>query len=335
MINFKTTVELPSDTFKISHSDTLLSFGSCFSENIGIRLIRAKFHCDVNPFGILYNPFSIASALNDLFHARIYKKEDWEIFQSGEQWHSFMHHSRFSANQVDECLSTINRRLQQATHALQHADCLLLTWGTARVYQLSENNRIVANCHKLPERMFTHKLVSVEDIVSVYRPLIKKLLSIRPSLQILFTVSPIRHAKDGFHANQISKSVLLIAIEQLCNLFPCCHYFPSYEILMDELRDYRFYADDMLHPSELAVEYIWERFCQTYFLPETLQVMKECTSIAQALEHRPFNPESLQYKNFLTQIVLKIKRLTEKYSTLDFEKELELCHTRLKQFPIR
>ncbi len=330
MIDFQTKVELPLGEWQFGYADRLMSFGSCFSEHIGNKLVEAKFACDVNPFGILYNPLSVAAALRDVLDGRRYGEDAPELFCAGGQWHSYMHHSRFSAASREECLRLINGRLARAVEELASLDVLLLTFGTARVYRLADG-RVVANCHKQPERLFVRELVSVDAIVQEYRVLIDRLLAVRPSLHILFTVSPIRHARDGFHGNQVSKSVLLLAVERLCELYSCCHYFPSYEIQLDELRDYRFYADDMLHPSALAVEYIWKCFCQTYLTDEARSLMAECLSIARALAHRPFHPESSQYKSFLTQITLKIGRIMEKYPTLDFKKELELCRTRLKQ----
>lgn len=329
MVDFRTKVELPVSELDIRYSDNIMLLGSCFSENMGNLLVESKFTCDVNPFGVLYNPLSIASALGDMLAGRTYGPDDWELFET-DCWHSYMHHSRFSAPTRDECLHLINERLHRASDNLRSLDYLLLTFGTAWVYRLASNGCVVANCHKQPDRLFRRELLGVDDIVREYARLVDELLALRPSLQIVFTVSPIRHMKDGLHGNQISKSVLLLAVDRLCSLYPCCHYFPSYEILIDELRDYRFYADDMFHPSSLSISYIWQCFCQSYFSAQTMQVMAECQEIAKAISHRPFRPDSLQYKRFLTQIVLKISRLTEKCPTLDFKNELEICHTRLK-----
>lgn len=331
MMDFKTTVELPLSELDIRYSDRMMLFGSCFSENIGNLLVQAKFDCDVNPFGILYNPCSVAAALRDVLAGRIYTEADWELFDTDGWWSSYMHHSRFSAASVGECLARINQRLEKASGSFPYLKYLFLTFGTARIYRLASNGRVVANCHKQPARLFRQELLTVDGIVEEYKPLIQRMLEVNPSLQIVFTVSPIRHAKDGMHGNQLSKSVLLLAIDRLCTLFPCCHYFPSYEIQLDELRDYRFYADDMLHPSPLAVSYIWECFKQCYFGKETRDTEAACREIERGLAHRPFRPDSVQYKNFLSQIVLRINRVMEKYPTLDFKNELELCHIRLNQ----
>lgn len=339
-MNFRTKVELPAGILSVGYQHRLMSLGSCFSEHIGNRLSDAKFACDVNPFGILYNPFSIACALETLLDGRLYDETSPELFVSKDGWwHSFMHHSRFSASSRDECLRLINGRLSRAMEALPSLDFLLLTLGTSYVYCLKGEDgvaadpleQVVANCHKLPESRFVRLRVSPDAIVRRLGAVIGRLLERRPTLQVLFTVSPIRHARDGFHANQLSKSALLLAVDELCATYPCCHYFPAYEIVLDELRDYRFYADDMLHPSPLAIDYVWECFTDACLTAEARSVMAECQEIRRALEHRPFHPEAPQYKNFLTQIVLRINRLTEKCPTLDFKKELELCHTRLNQ----
>lgn len=331
MIDFKTKVELPLGGLHIGYMDRMMLFGSCFSENIGNQLVQSKFNCDVNPFGILYNPFSVSAALRDVLSGRLYTETDWELFECDGWWSSYMHHSRFSAETAADCLERINTRLAQASASFPLLNYLFITFGTARIYRLASNGCVVANCHKQPSRLFHRELLTVDEVVAEYKPLIEQMMTVNPALQIIFTVSPIRHAKDGMHGNQLSKAVLLLAVEKLCSIFPCCHYFPSYEIQLDELRDYRFYADDMLHPSQLAVAYIWECFKQCYFSKETLETEKLCREIGRGLEHRPFRPDSAQYKDFLSQIVLRIHRVIEKYPTLDFKNELELCHIRLNQ----
>lgn len=324
-----TTVELPLSQYEIKHSDTIMLMGSCFAENIGNKLSDNKFICDRNPFGILYNPMSIYEALSRISCNKLY--DGTELMESGGQWFSIMHHGSFSSSVKEECLDNINSRISQGYDNLRKAKWLILTFGTARVYRWSSDGRIVGNCHKLSSRLFTRELLEVDDIVSSYISLIKTLKKLNPDLNVIFTVSPIRHAKDGMHGNQINKSVLLVAIDKICSVMDCCHYFPSYEIMMDELRDYRFYADDMFHPSQLAVEYIWEKFTEAYFSKSTLDIMKHCEEIRRGLNHRPFNPESESYRKFLSQILLKIDILKEKLPYLDVEKEKLLCQTLLKK----
>lgn len=324
-----TRTELPVGQCEIKHSDTLMLLGSCFTENIGNKLSANKFVCDINPFGVLYNPMSIKEALTQILNKKVYTAND--LMESHGMWFSLMHHSSFSSYDINECLYNINRRIGESYDFIKNADWLVLTFGTARVYRWNENGCIVGNCHKLNEKLFSRVLLDVDEIVSSYSNLIADLRILNPELRILFTVSPIRHAKDGMHGNQISKSVLLLAIDKICFTNENCYYFPSYEIMMDELRDYRFYADDMLHPSGKAVDYIWEKFSETYFSRKTMEAIKACNEITRALEHRPFNPDSEAYRDFLSQILLKIERLKEKFTYLDVEKEIELCRTQLKK----
>ncbi len=329
-MDFRTRVELPSDIPSVSYADKMMMLGSCFAENMGALFSEKKFCVDINPFGILYNPSSISEALWKLLNGEPYCQDDLFFYQ--ESWHSFMHHGSFSAHTAEEALEKMNKRFGEAQDVLPYLDWLMLTLGTSYVYVSKESGKVVSNCHKLPESHFERRRLSVEEIVEAYTPLIQALRTLNPKLKMLLTVSPIRHLRDGLHANQLSKSVLLLAIERLQQAFPeCVFYFPSYEILIDELRDYRFYADDMSHPSSLSISYLWECFSQTFFSEATMQTMAEVEAIRRDLSHKPFRPESEAYKNFLGQIVLKIKRLKEKYPYLDFQNELELCRIRLKK----
>ncbi|EJX00532.1 GSCFA family protein [gut metagenome] len=295
---------------------------------MGEHLVACKFRCDTNPYGILYNPLSIATAIGEIWSGKRYKETD--LYQYAGCWHSAMHHGDFSASSSDEVLKRINDRLEKAGNEIHDLGGLLLTFGTAWVYEDRETHQVVGNCHKLPEKYFMRRKLSVEEIVSAYVSLLEMLWEKHPSLQVLFTVSPIRHIRDGFHANQLSKGTLLLAIDALQQRYPQrIGYFPAYEILMDELRDYRFFAADMVHPSDVAVEYVWEKFVQSVFSSDTQQLMKECLDIEKMLAHKPFYPNSPEYKRFLGQIVLKIDRLNRKCPYLDFEKEREICRTRL------
>ena len=258
-MNFQTSVELPAGMPSVSHADHILLMGSCFAENIGRQLMDAGFQLDLNPFGILYNPLSVSSALREIIRNKEYNKQD--LFAYKDLWHSPMHHGSFSAFTPEETLHTINSRLHHAYKKLPELNWLMVTMGTAYVYKQKESGQVVANCHQLPESHFLRYRLSVEEIVEDYTALITEMSALNPDLKWLFTVSPIRHIRDGMHANQLSKSTLLLAIDRLQQLFPeRVFYFPSYEIILDELRDYRFYADDMLHPSPLAIRYLWERF---------------------------------------------------------------------------
>ncbi|MBR2456025.1 MAG: GSCFA domain-containing protein [Bacteroidaceae bacterium] len=324
-MEFRTPVEWHGESEEIKYSDHVLLMGSCFAENVGGLLLENKFSCDVNPFGILYNPLSIAKALRQMLDGKVYTMDD--LFESGGQWHSWMHHSSFSSADADECLNRVNSRLEKAASALPRTSWLIMTWGTAFVYE--KDSEIVGNCHKQPDRLFTRRLLDVDTIYREWNDALREAKQRFPGLKVMLSVSPIRHLKDGLHGNQISKSVLLLAIDRLCRELDFCHYFPSYEIVMDELRDYRFYAEDMLHPSPLAVKYIWECFCSTYMSKDTQRVMKEWADIQKGLAHRPFNPDSDAYRRFLSQIVLKIEELKEKFPYFEVQKELEQCRTLL------
>jgi len=325
-----TSVELSADLPRLTHADKLMLLGSCFATHIGTKLVDAKFCCNVNPYGILYNPLSISAALREIIVGRAYVQED--IFFFRECWHSPMHHGDFSSPEAEETLLRINSRLQTAHEQIWDLNYLLITFGTAWVYEQKGTGRVVANCHKQPETVFTRRRLTVQEIVSDYTSLFSGLIARNPKLKVIFTVSPIRHVRDGLHANQLSKATLLLAINQLQAAFPeHLFYFPAYELLLDELRDYRFYADDMVHPSPLAVRYVWDKFVGTCLSQDALEIMQESENINKALSHKPFHPESEEYKRFLGQIVLKIDQLNRKYPYLDFQKEKDICHIRLKQ----
>lgn len=328
-MNLYTSVELSADLPRLKHTDHLMLLGSCFASEMGEKLLNAKFRCDVNPYGVLYNPLSISAVLREIIKGKNYNQKDLFFFQ--ECWHSPMHHGDFSTPELTQTLQRINNRLGEAHAAFLQLDYLLLTFGTAWVYESKESGEVVSNCHKQSETMFTRRKLSVDEIVLDYKALLSDLLWQNPELKVLFTVSPIRHVRDGLHANNLSKAILLLAIEQLQVLFPKqVFYFPAYELLLDELRDYRFYAEDMVHPSEVAVHYVWERFVYSCISTEALQIMEESENIHKSLAHKPFHPGSEEYKRFLGQIVLKIERLNGKYPYLDFKKEREICHIRLK-----
>lgn len=322
-MEFYTQLTYPKPLFQFSYQDPILLLGSCFVENIGTRMTDLKFQTDVNPFGTLYNPASISHAIRRLIEPEPYREKD--LFSANGLFHSFDHHSRFSALSVETCLDQINTRLDASACFFRRCRRLIITWGTSWVYRLKETGAIVGNCHKLPERSFVRQRLSVSDIVDDWKVLLGELLHINPELKILFTVSPIRHWKDGAHGNQLSKATLLLAIDELNQLFPeQTAYFPSYEIMMDELRDYRFYADDMLHPSTTAIEYIWERFTGSMLSPDSLSILKEWKDIQKAINHKPFQPESEAYKRFISQTLLKMERLNEKFPYFDMTNEVEM-----------
>lgn len=325
-----TPVERPALRPSIGYAHRLMLMGSCFAAHIGARLQEARFRCDANPYGVLYNPLSISAALREMLAGKVYAAAD--LYPHQGLWHSPMHHGDFSAATPDEALQRINSRLRPASAALPALDFLLLTWGTAWVYEDRTTGRVAGNCHKLPETRFLRRRLAVDEIVEDAASLFDELWRQRASLQVVLTVSPIRHVRDGLHDNQLSKATLLLAADRLCAAFPGrVFYFPAYELLQDELRDYRFYADDLVHPSPLAVRYVWERFAEWCLSPEARGLMAEVEDIRKALEHRPLHPESEEYKRFLGQIVLKMERLNGKYPYFDFQNERESCLTLLNR----
>lgn len=318
-----TRISIPKAPFAFSYTEQTVLLGSCFAENIGKKLEEGKFKTDLNPFGTLYNPSSIASAIRMLLRPERFTGDD--LFRHEGVYHSFSHHSRFSSPSETECLENINGRLFSSTEIIRKARRMIITLGTAWVYRLRSTGKIVSNCHKLPEKMFDRQMLSVNEITAEWKSLLLSLWEQNPELKILFTVSPIRHWKDGAHGNQLSKATLLLAVEQLQKEFPGqTTYFPAYEIMMDELRDYRFYADDMLHPSLQAIEYIWERFTETMLSREAQAILKEWKDIQKAINHKPFQPESEAYKHFISQTLLKMERLNEKFPYFDMTNEIEM-----------
>lgn len=314
----------------IAHDSSLMSLGSCFAENMGRFLSRAKFCCNINPYGILYNPLSIYQAVDEIVSNRCYEQGD--LFQYRSLWNSWMHHGSFSGSDVDAVLENINGEIAKANKAISEIDVLLITFGTAWVYRLKESGKVVSNCHKVPSREFVRERLCVDEIVSTYSALLERLAELNPKLKVVFSISPIRHLKDGAMGNQLSKSILVLAVHNLCTAYPDrCSYFPSYEIVLDELRDYRFYNSDLVHPSDLAIAYIWERFKKAFFSSKTVDLMKKCEKIAQGLQHRPLNPNTGEYTLFLEHLVDQMELLMKKNPTLDFRKEIDKCHILLKR----
>ena len=307
-MKFRTELSGPAGDFKISHFDTIFMTGSCFVENISTKMTSAGFNIDVNPFGVTYNPLSLSQNLNRLMDNKLYTES--ELFRDKDLYHSFSHHSRFSGTNLSETLEKINSRLKYSSAFLQKSTLLIITFGTAFVYRLRTTGAVVSNCHKLPASLFIHERICLDDIVTEWNNLIERLKKRVPGIKILFTVSPLRYLKDGFYENQLSKATLLLAIEKIIQENPDTYYFPSYEIMMDDLRDYRFYAEDLIHPSQQAIDYIWEKFSEAYFDKETQKIVSEFKSIEQALNHKPFYPESEEYKNFIK----KIEEKKNKYS---------------------
>lgn len=319
-MKLQTRVAHSQEKSDISHRSSIVLLGSCFSENIGSKLLAYKFSVNVNPFGILYNPISISNAINRLLDNAEFEPTDF--ISHNELYHSFMHHGSFSRFSLDEAVENVNQKFRVASQQLDGVDYLLITFGTSYVFKWNKTGQIVGNCHKLPACEFTRERLTVGNITSHWTSLIERLTKLLPTLKIIFTVSPIRHFKDGAHDNQLSKSILHLSIDNLMKRFPDnAFYFPAYEIMLDELRDYRFYAEDMIHPSNLAQDYIWHRFAETYFTQTTKKINAKWKKIQQSLTHKPINPRSSTYLKFLQRTFDDIEAFEKKYTFISCFKE--------------
>lgn len=319
MNSFRTEIFPEKSSFSVDYHKKMIFLGSCFTENIGKKLLENKFPAMVNPFGVLYNPQSVLKALEMIITKKIFIDKDLNF--ENDKWFSFDHHSSFSSPNKEEVLKKINNKIDNAHVFLKEAQSLFITFGTSWYFKLLKNNEVVANCHKLPAKLFKRKILSTEKIVSSWEKLIKKFKEFNPELKIIFTVSPIRHLKDGAINNQLSKSILIVAIHNLIGKHYNTSYFPSYEIMMDDLRDYRFYNDDFLHPNSQAINYIWDKFKTTFIEDKTDQISKQVQKIVKAVNHRPFHPQTNSYKKFLEVNLEKIKQLKIKYPFIDFSME--------------
>lgn len=319
----QTHIDIKPFEQKINHSQPILSIGSCFADNIAKRLQHSKFQTIASPTGILFNPESIARTIERFAQAT--KSEEAlptkNLLQfSNGLWFSYDFHSSFSHTDADTVVNQMRTTVKVGADALSRAEIVIITFGTAFAYRLNESGEVVANCHKQPQSIFTRQMLNVDYIVRRYTELLQGALSDK---RVIFTLSPVRHLGDGLEQNSLSKATLRVAIAEIVSRNKNAEYFPSYEIMMDELRDYRFYADDMAHPSKLAVDYIWERFSECAFSSDTLELIKRIAQITSATEHRPFNPQSDAYRNFCQQMLQRIATLELSHPTLDFTTEKE------------
>lgn len=309
---FRTLVPCVESKEKIFPNSRLLFIGSCFTQNIGNKFAERGLNVCLNPFGIVYNPLSIFQQLSHLVSGKVYQID--ELKSHNGLYHTFDHHSAFSDVNPLNTLNKINREIELGAKSLKECSFLFITLGTAYVYLLKENDLLVANCHKYPSKYFNKQLLDVTSIVSEFSNLWEKLKKYNPNLKVVFSVSPIRHLADGFIENNISKSTLLLAISKIIESYEGCCYFPAYEIVMDELRDYRFYADDMIHPNEVAVDYIWRRVKESFLDSSAIQMISEVEKLKRDLSHRPFNPESEEFKKFFEEVKCRIALFKSRYS---------------------
>ena len=316
-MEFRTVIDMPEYPFRIGYGQSGLLLGSCFAASVGERLVRMKMPVTVNPFGTLYNPASVAQGLEIL--EKGVAADERLLREHDGLWFAFSHSGSFASPDREEALSGLNASVETGCRALAAADYLVLTFGTAWVYALAETGEIVGNCHKLPASAFRRRRLEAEEIVSRLEPLLERPLYRRK--QIVLTVSPIRHLKDGLAENQLSKATLLVAAHRLAERFEHVHYFPSYEILLDDLRDYRFYERDMVHPSAVAVDYVWECFCGACVDKEALGLFKSVEKIRAAREHRPFRPDTPRHREFKKAVLAEIAGIRSRYPSLDFTEE--------------
>ena len=315
-MQFRTTVKIESLKQKIGHNDSILSLGSCFADNIASRLAAAKFQITTSPSGVLFNPESIASAIERYSRAAAPTAE--ELREGDEGWYNFDFHSSLSHSEREVALAQMQQAVEQGAEALAKAKVVIVTFGTAWVYRLKENGRVVANCHKQHQSLFSREMLSIEEIVERYAPLMEGVLA---GKKVIMTVSPIRHLSDGLEANSLSKAILRVAINKLVERYDNVHYFPSFELLNDDLRDYRFYADDMTHPSAVAIDYIWERFEEYAFSAATIDIIKRLRKIADAVAHRPLNADTEAHRNFCLKMIGEIAAMECVTSGIDFSEE--------------
>jgi len=325
---FQTAVEIPKFEWETGYSKKNIFMGSCFTENVGNKMAALKYNVDINPFGILYNPVSVANGIRILLN----KKEftDSDLVQHNGLWHSFYHHGKFSLADKNQTLQAINSKIKSSAEYLKNADFLFITFGTAWVYKYKTTGETVSNCHKIPAKEFSRVRLSVAEIVEIYTKLLADIKTINPKLKVVFTVSPIRHWKDGAVENQRSKAILLLAIDEIIKASnENCSYFPSYEIAMDELRDYRFYAADMIHISEVAIQHIWEKFEAALIYAESRKISKEVQKIVAAANHRPFNQFTKEHQHFLKKQLQILKSLEQKHLFISFVDEKEKLQNQL------
>jgi lysophospholipase L1-like esterase len=305
----------------IDYASNIVLLGSCFVENMGEKLSYFKFQNLQNPFGILFQPKAMESLISNAINQKEYSEDD--IFFHNEQWHCFEAHSKLSNPSKDVLLNNLNNAIKTTYARIQESTHVVITLGTSWCYRFTESNHVVANCHKVPQKQFSKELLAIETITQSLETIVRSIREVNTKASIIFTVSPVRHIKDGFIENTQSKSHLIAAIHNFLNQKPTIinrhsFYFPSYEIMMDELRDYRFYAEDMVHPNATAINYIWEKFQQVWILDEAKNTMKIVEEVQKGLQHKPFNSESKQHQKFLLEMKEKQRQLHMEYPHIVF-----------------
>jgi hypothetical protein len=325
--SFRTPIQLGKSKFNIDHQTAVMCLGSCFAEHMAEKMDAVKFPTLLNPFGILYNPLSIARSIDHMLSAKRFEKNHL-VYHNG-LYHSFDHHGKFSKITAEESLHLINHSIKEGATFIQNANYLIITFGTAFVFERFKTGQIVANCHKFPNNDFKRYRLSVHEIVSNWQIILERLIAINPAIKVIFSVSPVRHIRDGLVENQKSKATLLLAIDALTQQFPFISYFPSYEIVLDDLRDYRFYEEDLIHPNSQTIDYIWHHFQQHFCSPTTIELSKKIRKIEKATQHKAFHPQSQQHQNFLLKQLEQVILLEKQFPFLDFIKEKNIFRNAL------
>lgn len=321
-MKFRTEIDVVPFDRKIDHTMRGLSLGSCFAESVADKLKLFKFTLESNPFGVLYNPLSIAGALDALAARRAWTEEDLECADG--LWFSYAHHGAFSSPSAEETLRRMNTAAERGTDALAGADYIIITFGTAWVYELG--GRVVANCHKQPQRTFTRRRLPAGEIAARFSELMEGPLKGR---QVIFTVSPVRYLKDGFAENSLSKATLRVAVGELIAKYPAAQYFPAYEIVNDDLRDYRFYADDLVHPSTAAIDYVWEKFSAAAFSDSAKRLLPRIENVVRSAAHKPFNRDTEAYRHFRETALRQARELQDAHPEIDLAREMEILGANL------
>lgn len=318
-MEFRTTFNIEKSPAKITYNDRVMFIGSCFATSIGSKFSEGRFPVLINPSGTVYNPVSVSKTLDTILSEK--KTTANDLFFYDGLYLSFNHYTEFSSESPDVLIDKINKTSVEALSFLSKAKFLFITFGTSRVYRRKDNGEIVSNCHKIPADRFVSKLLPVSEIVALWNKQLDRLHTLFPEMKVIFTISPVRHLKDSAHGNQISKAVLLLAVEELLKHSSAPHYFPAYEILMDDLRDYRYYSEDMIHPSQTAIDYIWKLFSETFFETGSLKIWKEAVNITKAVNHNLHSQSGTKVNKFADNILRQISDLEAKAPGLDLSKE--------------
>ena len=306
----------PQQHNQIDHDSKLLLLGSCFAENIGSKLSYFKFQQFVNPFGILFQPKGIESLVTNAINKKEYDESD--VFFLNEQWHSFEAHTKLSSTYKETILNGLNSAIESTHLQIKESSHIIITLGTSWAYRHTASDTLVANCHKVPQKQFLKELLSVNEIIESLQAVVSLIRSVNPKVSFILTVSPVRHLKDGFTENNLSKAHLISAVHAIVEPRKSIHYFPGYELMLDELRDYRFYEEDMVHPNQTAINYIWEKFQKVWIAEKAQKTMQEIDTIQKGLLHHPFNPNSESHQKFTDSLKQKMETLQKTFPFIKF-----------------